>query len=209
MNVILDAGMVLVDFCWRDLLKKLGITGEDFEAVADASVRSSVWNEFDRSVMTDEEILAAFKRSAPAHEAQMQLFWDHMSEVVVQYPYAKTWIMSLKDAGCPVYILSNYSRRLYELTSKTALDFLPLADGAVFSFQTGYTKPEKEIYHYIMEAYHLHAEECVFIDDSAANLVYPKQIGWHTIQFQTFAQVQAELKVLQRQFTKKTQIGRE
>ena len=36
-NIILDVGMVLVDFCWEDLFKQLGITGEAFEAVADAT----------------------------------------------------------------------------------------------------------------------------------------------------------------------------
>ena len=39
-NIILDVGMVLVDFCWQDVIKNLEITGRDFEIVADATVRS-------------------------------------------------------------------------------------------------------------------------------------------------------------------------
>lgn len=195
-NVILDVGMVLVDFCWAEVLKQLGMTGETFEAVADATVRTEEWNEYDRSVKPEEELVATFKKMAPGYEEQIQMFWDHMDGMIKQYPYAKPWIFALKAAGYRVYILSNYSARTYELTKETGLDFLPLTNGAVFSFQTGHIKPEKEIYHILMEQYGLNPSECVFIDDNAANLVYPAEIGWSTIQFHTFSQVQEELKAL-------------
>lgn len=74
-NIILDVGMVLVDFCWQDVMKKLHIEGGDFETVAEATVRSPLWNEYDRSVVSDEEILARFQEKAPYHKHQVQLFW--------------------------------------------------------------------------------------------------------------------------------------
>lgn len=195
-NIILDVGMVLVDFCWEDLFKQLGITGEAFEAVADATVRTQDWNEYDRSAKLDEEILRGFIANAPDYRQQIQLFWDHMSGMIQQYPYAESWMKSLKESGYDVYILSNYARRTYELTKEDGLSFLSLADGAVFSFETGHIKPEKEIYHVIMDKYTLQPKECVFIDDNAANLVYPKELGWSTIQFHNIAQVKEELHVL-------------
>lgn len=195
-NIILDVGMVLVDFCWEDLLRNLGITGETFEAVADATVRTDDWNEYDRSVKTDEELLKALKANAPQYAQQIQLFWDNMSGVIRQYPYAKPWISAFKKNKYRVYILSNYSRRTYELTRQKELDFLPLTDGAVFSFETGFIKPEKAIYHVLMDKYDLKPEECVFIDDNAPNMVYPKEIGWSIIRFESLAQVQKELETL-------------
>lgn len=195
-NIIFDVGMVLVDFCWEDLMKQLGFAGEVFEAVADATVRTPEWNEYDRSAKTDEELLAGFKEKAKEAAPQVQLFWDNMSGMIRQYPYAKSWITALKEAGYQVYILSNYARRTYEVTKSDGLDFLPLADGAVFSFETGFIKPEKEIYHFIMDKYGLNPKECVFIDDNLANLAYPEEIGWSTVLFQSFAQAQDELKQL-------------
>ncbi len=195
-NIILDVGMVLVDFCWEKLMRELGLEGEVFEAVADATVRTPDWNEYDRSAVSDDELLAIFKKKAPGYEAQIQLFWDHMSGMISQYPYAKPWIASMKERGLHVYILSNYAKRTYELTKSEGLDFLPLTDGAVFSFETGYIKPEKEIYHFIMDKYNLNAKECVFLDDNAANLVYPQLIGWKTVLFQSHAKAQEELDAL-------------
>lgn len=193
-NVILDVGMVLVNFCWQDVLKDMGLSGEAFEAVANATVRTQEWNEYDRSVISDEKILDAFQKKAPEYASQIEDFWNRIGDMIVQYPYAKQWIKSLKEAGYQVYILSNYSRRTYEHTRADGLSFLPLTDGAVFSFETGYVKPEKEIYHVLMDKYHLKPEECVFIDDNDDNLVYPNQIGWGTIPFRTFAQVQNALQ---------------
>ncbi|KAI4447001.1 Alpha-D-glucose 1-phosphate phosphatase YihX [Eubacterium plexicaudatum ASF492] len=195
-NIILDVGMVLVDFCWADLLRELGMSGDVLEAVADATVRTQDWNEYDRSAKSDVEILACLKANAPAYADRIQLFWEHMDGMIRQYPYAKSWIASLKERGYRVYILSNYARRTYELTKENGLNFLPLTDGAVFSFETGFIKPEKEIYHVIMEQYGLNPKECVFIDDNAANLVYPKEIGWSTIRFCDISQVQQELEAL-------------
>ena len=63
-NIILDVGMVLVDFCWEKLMRELGLEGEVFEAVADATVRTPDWNEYDRSAVIDEELLAIFKKKA-------------------------------------------------------------------------------------------------------------------------------------------------
>lgn len=195
-NIILDVGMVLVDFCWAGLFKKLGISGSDFDAVADATVRTQEWNEYDRSAIPDEELLAIFKQKAPGHASQIQAFWDNMAGMIEQYPYAKPWISAMKKAGYQVYILSNYASRTYNLTKEEGLNFLPFTDGAVFSFETGHVKPEKEIYHFLMDKYGLVPQECVFVDDNADNLVYPKELGWSTVRFQSFSQAQEELKAL-------------
>lgn len=195
-NIILDVGMVLVDFCWQDVMKELGLSGNTLEIVADATVRSQAWNEYDRSVKPDEEILSFFLAAAMDKQEQVRLFWEQVGRTIIQYPYAKAWIASMKKAGYRVYILSNYARRTYELTKDTGLDFLPLVDGAVFSFQTGYIKPEKEIYHVMLDQFGLEPEECVFIDDSVRNLAYPKEIGFGTINFRSFSQVQEELAAL-------------
>ena len=56
-TVIFDIGMVLVEFCWQDMLKGLGFEGETFEAVADATMRNSLWQDFDRGTWPTEELV--------------------------------------------------------------------------------------------------------------------------------------------------------
>lgn len=81
-NVILDVGMVLVDFCWQDVLKDMGLSGEAFEAVANATVRTQEWNEYDRSVISDEKILDAFQKKAPEYASQIEDFWNRIGDMI-------------------------------------------------------------------------------------------------------------------------------
>ena len=71
-NVVFDVGKVLVEFDWQGYLEALGFSPEIYEKVADATVRSELWNEFDRSKMSDEEILEGFLAGGP--ESKKKIF---------------------------------------------------------------------------------------------------------------------------------------
>ena len=55
-NIVFDVGKVLVDFDWQGFMSALNFPPEIYEKVAGATVLSELWNEFDRSKMSDEEI---------------------------------------------------------------------------------------------------------------------------------------------------------
>ena len=112
-NVIFDVGNVLVDFCWEEVFHKLGFEGETFECVADATVRSATWNEFDRGAKPDEEIMAACIKEAPEYEREIRLFYDHVGDTIRTYPYTVRWIRSLEKNGYHTYILSNFPKSTY------------------------------------------------------------------------------------------------
>ena len=112
-NVVFDVGKVLVDFNWQGFFESLNFTPEVYEKVADATVRSKLWNEFDRSKMSDEEILQKFLEGAPDCEAEVMRFWNNIGNCISCYDYTASWIQSLQEKGYGVYLLSNYPRRLY------------------------------------------------------------------------------------------------
>ena len=194
-NIIFDVGMVLVDFCWQKVLEDLGFEGEVKERVAAATVGSPVWGEYDRSRMSDDEILAALIANDPEMEREIRLFWEHNSETIRCYPYAEAWVREWKEKGYRCYILSNYSRRTYELTKKE-LPFEPLMDGALFSFQVRQVKPERVIYETFLMKFGLKPEECVFLDDSPANIAAAEELGIRGVRFTTREAAMEELKRL-------------
>lgn len=174
---------------------ELGFEGERRDAVVQATVCSRDWQESDLSILSDEEILQLFVGNAPQYEEEIRLLWDHVPQMIVQYPYAKDWIISMKKAGYQVYILSNYGRHIYEITQE-ALSCTKLADGGIFSFQVGVIKPDTEIYETLMERYMLLAAECVFIDDSLVNIEAARKLGWSGIVFESLEQANADLQEL-------------
>ena len=69
-------------------------------------------------------------------------------------------------------------------------------DGEVFSCYVKQLKPEPEIYRTILDRYQLKPEESVFIDDRPENCEGARKQGIHTICFESFKQVTAELEKL-------------
>lgn len=192
-NIIFDVGMVLVDFNWKKVFEELQFSKEDFEVVEQATIRSKLWDEFDRSIKSDEEILEGFIANAPEYGAQIGYFFHNVGRTITCYDYTRKWITELKNSGYHVYILSNYPRRTYQQAIEQ-LSFVEEADGAVFSFEVGSVKPEPKIYQTLLDKYHLVATESIFIDDKRKNLTAANAFGIATIQFQTREQVIEELK---------------
>ena len=198
-NIIFDVGQVLVKVCWLEVMQELGFHEDITERVANATVRSSTWSEYDRSLRSYEDILAEFASNNPEVEAEILLFMEHETESIREFPYAKEWVKSFKDKGYRCYVLSNYPKRTFEMTHSER-SFKEYMDGAVYSCDVQMIKPEKEIYQTLLERYDLLPEECVFIDDNLANVETARNMGIHAIQFQTKSEAEEELKRLLREF---------
>lgn len=194
-NIIFDVGNVLVEYSWERMLQALHITGEAYDAVAKATALSPMWNELDRSFLSDEEILQGFINNAPEYEREIRLVWDNIPESIHCYDYSVEWVRKFRKKGYKTYILSNYSKRGYEVT-KQELPFVADMDGVLFSYEVKLVKPEPEIYQTLLEKFQLKPEECVFLDDNEKNIVAAREAGIHAIHFKNKEQAEEELEKL-------------
>ena len=69
-NIILDVGKVLVEWDTEYAFRKMGFDEETRRAVAAATVASPDWNELDRSLLSDEELLEKMIGNAPGYERE-------------------------------------------------------------------------------------------------------------------------------------------
>lgn len=194
-NIIFDVGNVLVEYSWERMLQALHITGEAYDAVAKATALSPMWNELDRSLLSDEEILQGFIKNAPEYEREIRLVWDNIPESIHCYDYSVEWVRKFRKKGYQTYILSNYSRRGFEMT-RQELPFVEDMDGVLFSYEVKLVKPEPEIYQTLLEKFQLKPEECVFLDDNEKNIIAAREAGIHAIHFKNKEQAEAELEKL-------------
>ncbi len=197
-TIIFDIGNVLASFRWKDLFHELGFTGEAFERIAAATVlHPTMWNEFDRSFMSDEEIIARCIERAPEYEKEIRLLFSKTELLVEEYAYSREWVQELKERGFRVYLLSNYGKTSFEAArDKGRLSFLPLVDGGVISYEVKIVKPEPGIYEALLQKYNLKAEECVFLDDRQDNIAAAEKLGFHGIIVESYGQAAAELNQL-------------
>ncbi len=193
-TVIFDIGNVLTDFCWERHYKKFGFSPEVYEKVADATVRSKAWGEFDRG-LPEEEVLRMFIENDPSVEAEIRQVFANIADTIHMYDTTIPWIMDLKSKGYRVLILSNLSNKTLTECADD-MKFLNYIDGGILSFRDGVVKPEPEIYQLLIDRYFLKPEECVFLDDRRENIEAAKAFGMHGIVIKTREEALKELKAL-------------
>lgn len=141
---------------------------------------------------------------AEAVEIQAAKF-PHRADLIKAY--ADNWINSitgmkadvvellyrLKANSYPIYGLSNWSVETFSLV-KEEFAFLKDLDDIVLSGAVNMIKPELEIFHYLLGRIPEAAQECLFIDDSLANIQAAQSLGFQTVHFQSAEGLAEKLK---------------
>jgi putative hydrolase of the HAD superfamily len=193
-TIIFDIGNVLVDFRWRQMFESFGLKEDEIEKLANATVRHQAWLDLDKGIISTEEAKEAYAKEVPEYREFIERIYQEMDKLLVQFDYSIPWITEMKERGYRIYILSNWSKPAFDACKDTALNFLPLVDGTVFSYKEFVIKPEQKIYEIICTRYDINPQEAVFLDDSEANIKSAREYGLHAIHFQSYEQGRAELE---------------
>ena len=191
-TVIFDIGNVLTDFAWKEMYKEKGLGGETFDRVAKATVQSPYWCELDRGIMTFSEVMDKFVNLDSEMEDEIRRVLADMHGIVTGRSYATPWICSLKKQGLKVYVLSNFSEKIWK-ECIDALEFFEFTDGGIISYKEHLIKPDQAVYQLLLERYGLCADECVFIDDLEENVKAARLCGINGIVFKNYEQAKKEL----------------
>lgn len=190
---VFDVGAVLIDWNPRYLYRKLF----DDEAAMEtflATVCTPAWNlEMDAGRPWDEaiaELVARFPDQAPLIRA----FRDRWPEMV-SGPLDDTVdiLAALKAAGRPLYAITNFSAEKFAF-ERARRHFFAWFDGIVVSGEIGCIKPAPEIYHRLLDTHGLDAADCLFIDDTPANVEGARAVGMHVHHFTGAAGLRAALE---------------
>ena len=82
------------------------------ERLAKATVGSDIWKEYDRGVLSEEEILNRFIANDPELEEDLHKTLANVRGIMKRYDYAIPWIEELKAKGYQFLVLSNFSRKV-------------------------------------------------------------------------------------------------
>jgi 2-haloacid dehalogenase len=102
-------------------------------------------------------------------------------------------LKQLKAMKYPLYGLSNWSGETF-LRARHKYKFFDLFDDMVISGEVKMIKPEPEIFHLALQKFGKSASECIYIDDSLANVQQAQKMGFNAIHFQSPEQLKADLQ---------------
>lgn len=191
-NIIFDVGKVLVSYEPEKYMTELGLDDKARAAIHAAMFENELWDQSDQGLGTPEEFLQKFISGAPEYETEIRKVHSTVGGTIELLPYVMDWMEELKAGGYHIYILSNYSENMLNQT-REKLKFLPIVDGAVFSYACKRIKPDPDIYLHLLDEYWLEPSESVFLDDRAENVEAAEKLGIHGILFHDYDQAKAKL----------------
>ena len=194
--VIFDFGGVLVDWNPRYLYSKL--FGDDTEGMERflTEVTTPEWNLRQDEGRSWDEAVRVLTAEHPDH-AELIAAYQHRWEETLKGPIDDSLhiLRELKDAGHPLYGLTNWSNETFPI-ARERYDFFNWFDGIVVSGEEGTIKPDPKLYQTLLERYDIDPSRAVFIDDNKTNVEAAEALGIHGIHFHTPAQLRGELIAL-------------
>ena len=191
-HIVFDVGGVLIAYRWHEMLMEHGLTAEQANEVGICVFEDLMWNQMDAGLVSIDDVVKHCRETYPSYAQDITWFLEHADEMQVERPEVWKRLPLLKEAGYDIYILSNYSEHMFQKHTADA-KFWSYIDGAVVSYQVHQLKPQPEIYHSLLEKYHLKAEECFFFDDRKENTKGAENVGMHAFTVQEEAAFLAEM----------------
>ncbi|WP_438268224.1 HAD family hydrolase [Microvirga flocculans] len=181
-TVVFDVGNVLLRWDPRNLYRHIFDDEAQMEWFL-ANVCTHDWNvEQDRGRDWDEAV-ALLVKDHPTHQSAIRAFHERWTETVSGvFEQNVALLHRLRDAKVPNYCITNFSGPKFVLAQQR-FPFLAGFDGVIVSGDERLLKPDPAIYHLLLDRYGLEAGDCVFIDDSPANIEAARDVGMHTIHY--------------------------
>ena len=192
-TVVFDVGNVLLRWDPRNLYRKLFEDEQRMEWFL-ANVCTSEWNvEQDRGRDWDEAVALLLERH-PEHESPIRAFHERWHETVSGvFEENIALLQRLQEAGVPTYCITNFSSAKFR-EAQERYPFLTSFDGVIVSGDERLLKPDPAIYRLLLSRYGLAVEDCLFIDDSPANVDGARSVGMQAIHYRDGMDLPAELR---------------
>jgi len=192
-TVVFDVGNVLLRWDPRNLYRRIFDDEAQMEWFL-STVCTSEWNiEQDRGRDWDEAV-ALLVKDHPDHETPIRAFHERWHETVSGVIEENVELLGrLQRAGVPTYCITNFSGAKF-VEAKHRYPFLGSFRGTIVSGDERLLKPDPKIYNLLLDRYGLRAQDCIFIDDSKANVEGARSVGMHAIHFVEPMDLAAELR---------------
>lgn len=179
-NYIFDFGNVLAEFYPDKLTQPFVSDEEEKKRIREVVFDRLYWDKLDSGDISDEEVKSKIRsRLAEKDRDAACLVYDNWVKSLTPVKDMQKLIADIYSSENKLYLLSNISVGFAESYSKVEWikELLDKFDGLVLSGTIGKTKPNKDIFEYLLKTYNLNAEECLFIDDSPININGAKKAG--------------------------------
>jgi 2-haloacid dehalogenase len=194
--IIFDFGNVLLEWNPRRVYQRYFLNDPEGMELFFKEVNFADWNLQQDKGRPFAEGVAVLSEKFPHYAQLIQAYHDNwIDSIGATYIGTIDMLKQLKQAGYPLYGLSNWSAETFPL-AREKYDFFDLFDDFVISGEVGHVKPDPEIFQILLAKIGRPAHECLFIDDALTNINRAQTMGFETIHFQSPEQLKISLREL-------------
>ena len=192
-TIFFDIGGVLIDIHPERTYQYLSDSADVEVSMVKESFPWDAHDQYERGIMNNEDWFITYKDSLPQPCCLKRSdFWNAWKLLLGEEKNTVNILENL-NKQYSIWLLSNTNPKHIQDEIEKRYLFPSLVNGAVYSFDVGVRKPEKEIYEIAMQRANANPQECLFIDDLLENIQAAKQIGIEGVHFISSEQLKQEL----------------
>ena len=192
-TIFFDIGGVLIDIHPERTYQYLSDSADVETNMVKESFPWDDHDQYERGIMNNEDWFIAYKEALTQPCCLKRSdFWNAWKLLLGEEKNTVN-ILEALNKQYSIWLLSNTNPKHIQDEIEKRYLFPSLVNGAVYSFDVGVRKPEKEIYEIAMQRANTKPQECLFIDDLLENIQAAKQIGIEGIHFRSSEQLKQDL----------------
>jgi putative hydrolase of the HAD superfamily len=181
-NIIFDLGGVLLNINpLLSLLEFANLSKTDPEVLKNRLASDHVFEKFDTGALSPDGFRAELCRimDYKASDTEIDDAWNIL---LLDFPAERVELLKQLKSNYRIFLLSNtniihFWKYTGDFYSTYGIPMAELFDKLFLSYEIGIHKPDAGIYTHVLQNAGIKAEECVFIDDSLANVDAARLLG--------------------------------
>lgn len=178
-NIVFDFGGVLIDWNPMYLYKNVFDSEEEVNYFL-KNICSSEWNllqDKGRSLSVATKLL---QEKHPEFEEEIEMYYGRWTEMLGGIIDENVKLIKPLKQKYKIYGLTNWSEETIPYAIER-YNFFSLLDGMVVSGTEKLIKPDYAIYQTLLDRFNINAEESLFIDDNAANIMAAEEMNFKVV----------------------------
>lgn len=192
--IIFDIGNVVLEWQPEHILRST-FSVANMPLLLEQTFLSPEWSAYDQGLISTKDLKEQLADKLECSNTAMEALLQSVVVSLRPFPEMVELLIKLKSLGYPIYALSNMPNDIF-LSLFEEHKFWELFDDIVISSHIKLIKPDPAIFEFILNKHQLKADECIFLDDSTANVVSAQDMGFTVIKVINFQQAIDDLSEL-------------
>jgi 2-haloacid dehalogenase len=178
-NIIFDFGGVVIDWNPRYFYRNIFTDPVEMEFFL-TNICTPNWNVQQDSGYPIADATKELQIQHPEYAKEIGMFYSDWIQMISCEIIENTRLLVPLKEKYRLFGLTNWSAETFPI-AYDKFPFFRNFEGIVISGAEKMIKPDKALFDLLLNRYGLKAEESLFVDDSLANVVAAKELGFHTI----------------------------